>query len=170
MKKLFPCLVALVFALSTRIETKALNSKSLKKVNPQENTLLKSMKALIAEKRLKKIAQFRNHKNKWKQESARVLNNRIYLDHIKLIGNNKTIYLQLKDSYQAFGFYLGSYPFNATELEQKLDALSQANVQCNKDAKIKIYPSTKFKKHRFFKSFYTYNNLYSASIKINQDI
>ena len=166
MNKLYFLALISAFASSTGIELYAKFSKSIKKAPNKNHVLLQNIQQLIEQKRNVKICKLENKTNVKKQEKARILKQRTRLDHIKLIGKNRRIYLQLEDSYMLFR----NYPFNPKELEQKVKDLSQNLVELNQDTKISIYPSKKFRKHFLLRSFYTYQDMYSAAIKIDKDI
>jgi RNA-binding protein YhbY len=158
---IFLCFLSITFGIKTNKSPKNLIS----------NSLLEDMKKLIENKRNAKVAKLEKKNDIKKQEKAKILKQRTRLDHIKLIGNNKIVYLQLENSFLYIGFPLNiHFDFNPLRLQNDLDTLSQENLVFDKDSKISIYPSRKLRKNRLLGSWCTYKDLYSASIKINKDI
>lgn len=132
--------------------------------------LLSQIKEFIEKKRTTKIAKLENSKKPEKQAQAEILKKRNRLDHIKIVGNNGVTYLQLENSVLLIPLESRYYYYNLKKAENYLDELKQHSASFDQKIKVVVYPSRKHRMNFLFGSWYTYNDLYSASIKVNFDI
>jgi hypothetical protein len=153
----------LLFAFALLPQSLFCLPKSIKSQEPAHMQLLSEWKKTIKAAHKAKVEKLLNSKNLKKQHRGAFLKERIHLDHIKVMLDGKTIYLQLENSFIFLGRH--HYPYNQQRLEETMKMLYESGAQLDEKS-IKIYASSKDRENFILKYLWPHRDLYSAQITV----